>query len=54
MNDFLTLGAQQAGLIGGLVKTGKYRKGDELKCERKPDFIFDDLMQLTTMIISKE
>ena len=54
MNDFLTLGAQEAGLIGGLVKTGKYREGDEQKCETKPDFIFDDLMQLAKMIISKE
>ena len=48
------IGAQEAGLVGALVKTGKYREGDEKKCETKPDFIFDDLMQLARMIVGKE
>lgn len=35
-------GAQQAGMLGGLVKTGKYRKGD-LEGELKPDIVLDSI-----------
>jgi HAD superfamily hydrolase (TIGR01458 family) len=38
-------GAQQAGLKGALVKTGKYRPGDEAGTVR-PDFVLDSLAQL--------
>ena len=39
-------GAQNAGLVGGLVKTGKYRDGDEDKFPEKPDFVFESLLEM--------
>lgn len=44
------LGAQEAGLLGGLVRTGKYRPGDEDKWEQKPHFVFQDLMEMAKML----
>ena len=46
----LPAGAQEAGLLGGLVMTGKYRPGDEDSCHVKPDFVFRDLMEMATQI----
>ena len=43
-------GAQEAGLLGGLVRTGKYRPGDEDKWEQKPHFVFNDLMEMAKML----
>lgn len=40
-------GAQQAGLRGALVKTGKYRAGDE---DRKPDFLLDSIAALPGLL----
>jgi HAD superfamily hydrolase (TIGR01458 family) len=39
VND--VLGAQAAGLIGILVRTGKYRKGDERRDGELPDHVLD-------------
>ena len=47
LND--VVGAQAAGLMGILVKTGKYRDGDEGKPDRPPDHVvasFADVPQL--------
>ena len=43
-------GAQEAGLLGGLVRTGKYRPGDENKWEQKPHFVFKDLLEMAKML----
>ena len=45
MTTFIS-GAQNAGLIGGLVKTGKYRDGDEDKFPEKPDLVFESLLEM--------
>ena len=45
-------GAQEAGLLGGLVMTGKYRPGDEDICDVKPDFVFKDLLEMANLIQS--
>ena len=47
-------GAQEAGLLGGLVKTGKYRPGDEEKCETKPNFVFDNLLDVAKLITDQK
>ena len=44
------IGAQEAGLRGGLVKTGKYRQGDEDKLgEKKPDYVFESLLDIVKL-----
>ena len=43
-------GAQEAGLLGGLVMTGKYRTGDEDICDVKPNFVFKDLLEMANLI----
>jgi len=48
------IGAQEAGLLGGLVKTGKYRPGDEEKCETKPNFVFDNLLDVAKLITDQK
>jgi ribonucleotide monophosphatase NagD (HAD superfamily) len=45
------LGAQNAGLKGALVKTGKYVEGDETKYG-KPDFCFSDFPAVVDAICS--
>lgn len=35
------IGAQDAGLKGVLVKTGKYSEGDENKASQPPNFVFE-------------
>lgn len=42
-------GAQQAGLKGALVKTGKYRAGDE-NGPVKPDFVIDSITDLPRLL----
>ena len=42
-------GAQQAGLKGALVKTGKYRTGD-LDGSVKPDFVLDSVAGLRALL----
>jgi HAD superfamily hydrolase (TIGR01458 family) len=42
-------GAQQAGLKGALVKTGKYRAGD-LEGAVKPDFVIDSIVGLRELL----
>ena len=49
-SEYFIKGAQEAGLLGGLVKTGKYRPGDEEKCETKPNFVFDNLLDMAKLI----
>ena len=46
----LLSGAQEAGLLGGLVMTGKYRPGDENICPVKPDFVFRDLLEMVNLM----
>ncbi|GAB6031873.1 Haloacid dehalogenase-like hydrolase domain-containing protein 2 [Chamberlinius hualienensis] len=45
-------GAQRAGLMGILVKTGKYREGDELKYQPPPNYVMDDFPAAVQHIIS--
>jgi phospholysine phosphohistidine inorganic pyrophosphate phosphatase len=45
-------GAQDAGLRGVLVRTGKFRATDENHREIKPDAIVDDLAQAVEIILS--
>lgn len=42
-------GAQQAGLRGALVKTGKYREGD-LEAGVKPDLVLDSIIALRDLV----
>ena len=44
------IGAQEAGLVGALVKTGKYREGDEKKCDTKTSLLF--LLGLENFLIN--
>ena len=44
-------GAQDAGLIGGLVQTGKYMEGDEKKGPGLPDFVFPGLLQAVKAVV---
>ena len=53
LNSFaykIAAGAQEAGLLGGLVKTGKYRSGDEDISDVKPNFVFKDLLEMANLI----
>ncbi|CAG0886844.1 unnamed protein product [Darwinula stevensoni] len=45
------LGAQKAGLIGALVKTGKYRHGDVDRFGEKPNYVFEDFPQAVEFIM---
>ncbi|RWS04567.1 haloacid dehalogenase-like hydrolase domain-containing protein 2, partial [Dinothrombium tinctorium] len=44
-------GAQAIGMTGMLVKTGKYRNGDENKIDPKPDFIFENVVNAIDSVI---
>ncbi|XP_013782592.1 haloacid dehalogenase-like hydrolase domain-containing protein 2 [Limulus polyphemus] len=44
-------GAQKAGLVGMLVKTGKYREGDELKISPRPSYVFENFPAAVDFII---
>lgn len=46
------LGAQAAGLQGALVRTGKYRAGDESRFGQ-PDYVFDSLEAVADFVISQ-
>jgi HAD superfamily hydrolase (TIGR01458 family) len=43
-------GAQQAGMRGVLVRTGKYRKGDLERSKTEPDAVVDSLAQLPGLL----
>lgn len=45
------IGAQKAGLIGMLVRTGKYRTSDEQKTDIPPDFVFDSIVNAVDFIL---
>jgi len=45
------LGAQDAGLVGALVQTGKYMEGDEKKGPGLPDFVFPGLLQAVKAVV---
>jgi len=47
------LGAQQAGLQGGLVKTGKYLEDDEKKYG-DPSYVFTDLMEMSNFVVKQK
>jgi len=50
------LGAQMAGLRGGLVKTGKFSDGDETKETedgKRPDFVFESFAQCVERVLSE-
>jgi len=47
------IGAQQAGLQGALVRTGKYKQGDENKVEEKPDFVFNSLLDMAQYVVGQ-
>ncbi|MEP7351693.1 MAG: TIGR01458 family HAD-type hydrolase [Acidobacteriota bacterium] len=42
-------GAQQAGLAGALVRTGKFRKGDLAHASVKPDYILESVADLPSI-----
>lgn len=44
-------GAMAAGLQGILVKTGKYRPGDEEKVDTVPSFVADDFPHAVNYLI---
>jgi len=44
------IGAQKAGLQGGLVQTGKYLDGDESKYEERPDYVFSNLLEMAKFV----
>nr|XP_045626068.1 haloacid dehalogenase-like hydrolase domain-containing protein 2 [Procambarus clarkii] len=46
-------GAMNAGLLGILVKTGKYRPGDESTVDPKPSYIAENFAQAVDYIISR-
>lgn len=46
------VGAIEAGFTGILVKTGKYRSGDESSTNPKPDHVFDSFVQAVDHILS--
>ena len=48
---FNVKGAQNAGLLGGLVRTGKYRDGDENRFQEKPDFVFNSLLEMAKSLV---
>lgn len=45
-------GAMKAGLAGILVKTGKYRLGDEDQVKPSPSYVAQDFPQAVDFIIS--
>ncbi|XP_076314910.1 haloacid dehalogenase-like hydrolase domain-containing protein 2 [Tachypleus tridentatus] len=45
-------GSQRAGLVGMLVKTGKYREGDELKISPSPNYVFENFPAAVDFIIN--
>lgn len=45
------LGAQAAGMVGMLVKTGKYREGDESKGDTQPNYVFRDFNEAVDFIL---
>ncbi len=45
-------GAVKAGMHGVLVKTGKYREGDEAKI-RRPLFVAEDFAQAVDFLLTK-
>lgn len=44
-------GAQAAGIVGVLVRTGKYREGDEARIDPAPAHVADDLAAATDWIL---
>lgn len=50
LND--VLGAQDAGLTGILVRTGKYREGDEDRLEARPDHVLDSFAEVPAFVRS--
>jgi ribonucleotide monophosphatase NagD (HAD superfamily) len=44
-------GAQNCGMLGILVKTGKYRDGDEEKINKKPALVADNFSQAVDFIL---
>ena len=44
-------GAQDAGLVGALVQTGKYMEGDENRGPGVPDFVFPGILQAIKAVI---
>ena len=44
-------GAQDAGLVGALVQSGKYMEGDEKKGPGLPDFVFPGLLQAVKAVV---
>ncbi|XP_055353615.1 phospholysine phosphohistidine inorganic pyrophosphate phosphatase-like [Paramacrobiotus metropolitanus] len=44
-------GAQRVGMRGVLVKTGKYRTGDEEHGERRPDAVMENLLEVVRMYL---
>ena len=49
--QFIITGAQDAGLVGALVQTGKYMEGDENKGPSLPDFVFPGLLQAVKAVV---
>jgi HAD superfamily hydrolase (TIGR01458 family) len=47
------LGAQAAGMTGILVRTGKYREGDETKHEGRPDQVVDSIADVPALVSSR-
>lgn len=45
-------GAMKIGMMGALVKTGKYRAGDEDKISPAPDFVFDSFPDAVDQILN--
>ena len=45
-------GAQNTGMQGILVKTGKYRDKDESKLDREPLFVADDFSKAVDFILA--
>ena len=37
--------------MGGLVRTGKYREGDEERFQEKPDFVFNSLLEMAKSLV---
>ena len=50
LNDIL--GAQAAGLTGILVRTGKYRHGDEGRHDERPDHVVDTIADVPSLLRS--
>ncbi|RWS23595.1 haloacid dehalogenase-like hydrolase domain-containing protein 2 [Leptotrombidium deliense] len=46
-------GAQSVGMIGMLVKTGKYQEGDENKINPQPDFVFNSVVEAIDAILKE-